>query len=160
MCSLQMVQYNTNVSAPMSQKIHQQKSICINSNIDTTEEKRDIQSCPERYYEFCLSLEKQHAAGFPGLWKGTTSQTKFTSLALAFMKSKIKDPELLKSLLPAFEAGCRRFTPGGHYLDALQKSNATFVQDSIRKLRKNSLVTESGDNYECDVLVYATGFEP
>ncbi|CAG8122926.1 unnamed protein product [Penicillium olsonii] len=126
----------------------------------TTEEKRDIQSCPERYYEFCLSLEKQLAAGFPGLWKGTTSQTKFTSLALAFMKSKIKDPELLKSLLPAFEAGCRRFTPGGHYMDALQKSNATFVQDSIRKLRKNSLVTESGDNYECDVLVYATGFEP
>ncbi|CAG8102834.1 unnamed protein product [Penicillium olsonii] len=109
----------------------------------TTEEKRDIQSCPERYYGFCLSLEKQLAAGFPGLWKGTTSQTKFTSLALAFMKSKIKDPELLKSLLPAFEAGCRRFTPGGHYLDALQ-----------------NLVTESGDNYECDVLVYATGFEP
>lgn len=113
-----------------------------------------------RYYDFCLSLEKQLAAGFPGLWKGTKSQTKFTSLALSFMESKIKSPNLLNALLPEFEAGCRRFTPGGHYLDALQKPNATYVQDSVSKLTENSLITESGEKYECDVLVYATGFEP
>jgi cation diffusion facilitator CzcD-associated flavoprotein CzcO len=113
-----------------------------------------------RYYDFCLSLEKQLAAGFPGLWKGTKSQTKFTSLALSFMESKIRNPNLLHALLPKFEAGCRRFTPGGHYLDALQKPNATYVQDSINKLTEDSLITGSGRNYECDVLVYATGFEP
>ncbi|CRL30896.1 Flavin-containing monooxygenase-like [Penicillium camemberti] len=126
----------------------------------STKDKQELQSCPMRYYDFCLSLEKQLAAGFPGLWKGTKSQTKFTSLALSFMESKIKSPNLLNALLPEFEAGCRRFTPGGHYLDALQKPNATYVQDSVSKLTENSLITESGEKYECDVLVYATGFEP
>jgi hypothetical protein len=113
-----------------------------------------------RYYEFCLSLEKQLAAGFPGLWKGTKSQTNFTSLARSFMGSRINSPNLLNALLPEFEAGCRRFTPGGHYLDALQKPNAVYVQDSINQLTEDSLITESGGKYECDVLVYATGFEP
>ncbi|KUM57415.1 hypothetical protein ACN42_g9774 [Penicillium freii] len=126
----------------------------------STKDKQELQSCPMRYYDFCLSLEKQLAAGFPGLWKGTKSQTKFTSLALSFMEFKIKSPDLLNALLPEFEAGCRRFTPGGHYLDALQKPNATYVQDSISKLTEDSLITASGGKYECDVLVYATGFEP
>lgn len=76
------------------------------------------------------------------------------------MKSKITNPDLLKTLLPEFEAGCRRFTPGGPYLDALQKPNAGYVQDSISKLTEDSLITESGREYECDILVYATGFEP
>ncbi|KAJ9484256.1 hypothetical protein VN97_g9131 [Penicillium thymicola] len=76
------------------------------------------------------------------------------------MKSKITSPDLLDALLPEFEAGCRRFTPGGHYLDALQKPNAVYVHDSINKLTEDSLITESGGEYECDILVYATGFEP
>jgi cation diffusion facilitator CzcD-associated flavoprotein CzcO len=76
------------------------------------------------------------------------------------MKSKITNPELLDALLPEFEAGCRRFTPGSHYLDALQKPNAMYVHDSIDRLTEDSLITESGGEYGCDILVYATGFEP
>ncbi|KGO78366.1 hypothetical protein PITC_068290 [Penicillium italicum] len=114
---------------------------------DSNEQKKALQACPMRYYDFCISLEQRLAASFMGLWKGTKSQANFTSLARSFMKSKITNPDLLNALLPEFEAGCRRFTPGGHYLDALQKPNAV-------------LITESGGEYECDILVYATGFEP
>lgn len=76
------------------------------------------------------------------------------------MKSKITDEKLLGALLPEFEAGCRRFTPGGHYLDALQKPNAEYVKDSISEVTEDGLVTSSGRNIACDVIVYATGFEP
>ncbi|KAJ5779388.1 hypothetical protein N7457_007108 [Penicillium paradoxum] len=124
------------------------------------EQKQALESSPSQYYDFCFALEKKLAAGFSGLWKGTESQAKFTSSAQSFMKSKIRDPALLKALLPQFEAGCRRFTPGGHYLDALQKPNAMYVQDSIDRLTEDSLITASGAEYKCDILVYATGFEP
>lgn len=133
---------------------------CTNSDLDTTEQKQTFQSNPSQYYDDRIRLEKQLAAGFPGLWKGTKSQAKFSSLAQSFMKSKIANPELLSAILPEFEAGCRRFTPGGHYLDALQKPNAAYVKDSIAELTENSLITESGKEFPCDVLVYATGFEP
>lgn len=76
------------------------------------------------------------------------------------MQSKITNHDLLDALLPEFEAGCRRFTPGGHYLDALQKPNAEYVKDSISEVTEDGLVTSSGKHIECDVIVYATGFEP
>jgi hypothetical protein len=70
------------------------------------------------------------------------------------MEPKIKSPNLLDALLPELKPGCRRFTPGGHCLDAM------YVQDSINKLTGDSLVTDSGERYECDFLVYASEFEP
>jgi cation diffusion facilitator CzcD-associated flavoprotein CzcO len=130
------------------------------SALDTTGQKQVFQSNLGQYYDDRIKLEKRLAAGFPGLWKGTKSQDKFTSLSRSFMKSKITDPELLKAMLPEFEAGCRRFTPGGHYLDALQKPNAVYVKDSISELTANSLITGSGKVFPCDVLIFATGFEP
>ncbi|KAI3129808.1 hypothetical protein CBS147326_6257 [Penicillium roqueforti] len=126
----------------------------------STEQKQALQACPMRYYDFRIALEQRLAGTFMGLWRGTRSQANFTSLANSFMESKITSPDLLNALLPEFEAGCRRFTPGGHYLDALQKPNAVYVRDSINKLTENSLITESGGEYKCDILVYATGFEP
>lgn len=127
---------------------------------DTPEQKRLLESNPSKYYEFRIGLEKKLAAGFPGLWKGTKSQARFTSLSQTFMKTKITDKQLLDDLLPEFEAGCRRFTPGGHYLDALQKPNAEYIKDSISMVTEDSLITSSGKKIACDVIVYATGFEP
>ncbi|KAJ5762289.1 uncharacterized protein N7511_005671 [Penicillium nucicola] len=126
----------------------------------TAEQKQTFQSNPNNYYDECIKMEKSLAAGFLGLWKGTKSQAKFSSLAQSFMKAKIESPELLNAILPEFEAGCRRFTPGGPYLDALQKTNALYVKDSIAELTENSLITASGKELPCDLLVYATGFEP
>lgn len=115
---------------------------------------------PSAYYTFRIGLEKKLAAGFPGLWKGTLSQARFSSLSESFMRSKINDKRLLNALLPSFEAGCRRFTPGGHYLDALQQPNAEYLRDSIAELTDEGLITSSGRYIRCDIIVYATGFEP
>ena len=164
MYRLRMVPFSANVSGcPYCKKEKEKKRVCDRSAdlyLDSTEQKQALQTCPMRYYTFCISLEQRLAASFTGLWRGTKSQANFTSLAHSFMKSKITSPDLLDALVPEFEAGCRRFTPGGHYLDALQKPNAAYVHDSIKKLTEHSLITESGGEYECDILVYATGFEP
>lgn len=107
-----------------------------------------------------MKLEKKLAAGFPGLWRGTAAKDEFTHKANTFMKSKIKDPSLLSALLPRFEPGCRRFTPGGHYLDALQRPNVEYVRDSVTTLTRDGLITGAGVKIDCDIIVWATGFEP
>lgn len=127
---------------------------------DSSEQKSSLQTSRSKYYEFRVGLEKKLAAGFAGLWKGTRSQAQFSSLSESFMRSRITDRKLLDALLPSFDAGCRRFTPGGHYLDALQQPNAEYLRDSIAKLTYEGLVTSSGRRIECDIIVYATGFEP
>ncbi len=127
---------------------------------DSNKQKRAFQASPSTYYAFRIGLERKLAAGFPGLWKGTLSQAHFSSLSESFMRSKITDKRLLNALLPSFEAGCRRFTPGGHYLDALQQPNAEYLRDSIAELTDEGLMTSSGRHIKCDIIVYATGFEP
>lgn len=43
-----------------------------------------------------------------------------------------------------FKAGCRRFTSGGHYLNALQQPNTLYLKDSVFRLTNDGLVTKSG----------------
>lgn len=117
-------------------------------------------SSPSRLYVFHIALEKELAAGFPGLWRRTASQARFTSLSESFMRSKISNPALLNDLLPKFEAGCRRFTPGGRYLNAQQQPSTEYLKDSVFGLTDDGLVATSGEQIACDSIVYATGFEP
>jgi cation diffusion facilitator CzcD-associated flavoprotein CzcO len=105
-------------------------------------------------------LEKKLAAGFAGLWRKTSSQARFTSSSESFMRSKISNKQLLDDLLPEFEAGCRRFTPGSHYLDALQQPNTEYLKDAVSELTEEGIVTTSGKKVFCEIIVYATGFEP
>ena len=128
--------------------------------IDTEEQRQTFCRNALQYYDFRVQLEKKLAAGFPGLWRGTKSQAGFTSLSKSFMQTKIEDKGLLEALLPDFEAGCRRFTPGAHYLDALQRPNAEYVKDTISELTSDGLVTSSGRHIQCDLIIYATGFVP
>lgn len=162
MCSLKTVPSNVNVCTTIISRLHSTHipDKTIDLFPDSTEHKEILRSSPPRYYEFRIGLEKKLAAGFPGLWRGTKSQARFTSLSETFMRSRITDQNLLDALLPDFEAGCRRFTPGGHYLDALQKPNAEYVKDSISRLTEDGIMASSGKLIACDVIVYATGFEP
>ncbi|KAJ6164963.1 hypothetical protein N7470_003635 [Penicillium chermesinum] len=98
---------------------------------NTAEERKTFRDNQTLYDSHRVELERKVAAGLSGLWKGTVSQERFLNTCETFMRAKIQDPELLNALLPDFEAGCRRFTPGGHYLDALQQPNVQYRQDSI-----------------------------
>lgn len=127
---------------------------------DTRAEIESFKHRPGVYYDHRMALEQKLAGGFRGLWKGTSAQAQFTAQARSFMESSIRDPSLQDALIPDFEAGCRRFTPGGHYLRALQESNITPVRDNVVRLTQNAVITQTGKSYPCDIVVFATGFEP
>ncbi|KAF9890793.1 hypothetical protein FE257_005363 [Aspergillus nanangensis] len=139
-----------------------QISLLIQKYKDTSNEKASFRANQEIYHQHRIFLEQKLAAGFPGLWRGTAAQTQFTTAVKSFMQSKITDQSLQKALIPEFEAGCRRFTPGAHYLAALQQTNVIYVTGTALHLQltKDALVTGSGDMYPCDLVVFATGFEP
>lgn len=65
------------------------------------------------------------------------------------------DPDLCEKLIPKWELGCRRVTPGQGYLEAFLRPNVGLTQSPIRKITKNSIITEDGKEQEFDVSKYA-----
>lgn len=91
------------------------------------------------------------------------------------MSEKLKnDPELCEKLIPKWELGCRRVTPGAGYLESFLRDNVTLTQSSITKITETGVYTEDGKFHEVDVgkfekidiflsltmiVVCATGFD-
>lgn len=69
------------------------------------------------------------------------------------------DPDLCEKLIPKWELGCRRVTPGPGYLEAFTKPNCSLTNSPITAVTETGLKTQDGQEYQCDVLVCATGFD-
>ncbi|KAH7146132.1 hypothetical protein EDB81DRAFT_720998, partial [Dactylonectria macrodidyma] len=81
-------------------------------------------------------------------------------LAAAQMAEKLNhDPVLCQKLIPKWELGCRRITPGPGYLESFLKSNCHLTDSPITKITDSGVCTADGKEYQCDVVVCATGFD-
>ncbi|EAU37569.1 conserved hypothetical protein [Aspergillus terreus NIH2624] len=69
------------------------------------------------------------------------------------------DPELCAKLIPKFEVGCRRITPGPGYLEAFAQPNCKLTNSPITEITENAVHTADGQVFECDVVICATGFD-
>jgi hypothetical protein len=128
------------------------------SIIDPAEVIKEFETDPKKYFEYRLNLEKLMASAFDGMWNGSPKRAMLKQTTLAHMRDLVKDDKLLEFLIPKFELGCRRFTPGDHYLRALQKDNVEVVLDPIVKVFDKGVVLKSGKVHEVDVIICATGF--
>lgn len=70
-----------------------------------------------------------------------------------------KNPVLTDKIIPSFDLGCRRMTPGSGYLQSLTKDNVQVVTESVVKFTKNGVIDESGNEHIVDVVICATGFD-
>jgi cation diffusion facilitator CzcD-associated flavoprotein CzcO len=76
------------------------------------------------------------------------------------MKEQLgNDPVLTEKMVPSFDLGCRRMTPGSGYLQSLKKENVQVVTESVIKFTKNGVVDESGHEHVVDAVICATGFD-
>ena len=126
---------------------------------DPEEEKKRFATDPEYYFEHRLKLEKIMARILESMCKGSEAQATLARDTFKHMESKIKNPEILKALKPEFEIGCRRHTPGDHYLNALQQSNVSLVTEGIVRITEKGILDASGTETELDAIVCATGFD-
>lgn len=68
------------------------------------------------------------------------------------------DEDLCDKLIPDYEYGCRRPTPGDGYLEALRQENACVTFDPIVKITESGIQTTQ-DHTRFDIIVCATGFD-
>jgi 4-hydroxyacetophenone monooxygenase len=70
------------------------------------------------------------------------------------------DSPLLEKIIPKYPvAGKRILLDNGNYLRALMRPNVELVTDPIREITETGVVTQSGQRYDTDVLIYGTGFQ-
>lgn len=76
------------------------------------------------------------------------------------MREKLGGSEdLAEKLIPDWELGCRRATPGPGYLEAFTRDNIELVTDGIDCVVENGVRTREAKVHELDALVCATGFD-
>ncbi|HUR76059.1 MAG TPA: NAD(P)/FAD-dependent oxidoreductase [Sporichthya sp.] len=76
----------------------------------------------------------------------------------AFMKRKVKDPELRAKIWPDYTFGCKRVLFSSHFLPALTRENVEVVTDRIEALTETGIRSADGKSREVDCVIWATGF--
>ncbi len=76
-----------------------------------------------------------------------------------FLRSNVDDEELRDALTPRYPFRCKRVLLGDKFYKALQRPDVDLVTSPIDHVADGSVSTESGDSYDVDVIVLATGFE-
>ncbi|RKL12923.1 putative sterigmatocystin biosynthesis monooxygenase stcW [Fusarium oxysporum] len=115
--------------------------------------------------ETLRNYRKRLESTFNGLYnvllKSSPQQKEARILFEADMRKKLeKKPELAEELIPDWEVGCRRLTPGLGYLEALCEDNVDVVTNTeIMEITKTGIRDINGVHREVDVLVCATGFD-
>ena len=72
-----------------------------------------------------------------------------------------EDQELINKCIPQYPpAGKRMLIDNGTWLRALKRENVQLITDPIAAITETGVLTQSNENYEVDVLIYASGFYP
>src|SRR4029077_17089066 len=69
------------------------------------------------------------------------------------------DPGLRAKVVPDYPAtGKRTLQDNGSWLKTLTRDNVELVRTGIDHIESDAVVTEDGERYPADIIVYATGF--
>ncbi|WP_101757210.1 NAD(P)/FAD-dependent oxidoreductase [Oceanicoccus sp. KOV_DT_Chl] len=70
------------------------------------------------------------------------------------------DEDLLAKVIPDYAPlGKRTLQDNGSWLAALKRDNVDLVNEAVATVNAQGLITESGDQYDVDVIIYASGFK-
>ncbi|RFU26931.1 hypothetical protein B7463_g9411, partial [Scytalidium lignicola] len=130
------------------------------ATIFTKEEINRFNEDKKYFLQFRKNLQNGGSATYPLYYKNSKMQEQVFQKYAELMKQRLGgDEELCEKLIPKFSVGCRRFTPGEGYLEALASKNATVVADNIAKVDEKGIFTIDGRYFEVDAIICATGFD-
>ncbi|ETI21297.1 hypothetical protein G647_07643 [Cladophialophora carrionii CBS 160.54] len=124
------------------------------------EDKARFRGDPAALKEYRKRIVGNVNRGFRIFEKASPEQAEIRAFATRQMAEKLgHDPRLCAMLIPDFEVGCRRVTPGNGYLEAFTRDNVALTQSHIDYVDERGIRTMDGQYYELDVIICATGFD-
>jgi 4-hydroxyacetophenone monooxygenase len=82
------------------------------------------------------------------------------SSLIEYMRSELGDrQDLLDEVVPGYPPFGRRILLDNGWYRTLTRHNVRLVSDAIAEVRGDAIVTESGETFEVDTIVLATGFD-
>ena len=125
----------------------------------TVEERAEFRSNPAAVKELRHALYEAWESSSADLHRaGTAINTNAEQRAREQIKRSVSDPEIANALTPDHNFTCKRATISNRYYATFDKDNVTLVCGAVDALTKSGLVA-SGQNYDVDVIVFATGFK-
>ncbi|KAK3323137.1 flavin-binding monooxygenase [Cercophora scortea] len=129
--------------------------------IYTEEQKERFRNDPAYLKQYRREVDHELNSRFPNFYKGSPEQKASREIVEKSMRERLAkmDPVLREKLIPEFDVGCKRVTPGEGYLEALQEDNVEIVRTSIKEINAEGVVTSDGQTYPVDVIIAATGYD-
>ncbi|KAI7779515.1 hypothetical protein LA080_000799 [Diaporthe eres] len=126
----------------------------------TDAEKRGFADDPDSLKQYRKRLQQATNTGFELYVKGSRAQEEALRATAQTMRERLGgDEELARKLIPDWEVGCRRATPGPGYLEAFTRDNVSLVTDGIERVTASGIRTHGGEEFDLDAIVCATGFD-
>jgi cation diffusion facilitator CzcD-associated flavoprotein CzcO len=123
-------------------------------------QKREFRQNPAEYLAYRKEVESELNMRFKLIIKDSAEQAEARQYSINEMNTKLgHDARLIKHIIPNFAVGCRRPTPGNGYLEALTQSNVRVLTDNIGKFVEDGIVHTTGEVFNVDVFICATGFD-
>ncbi|AOE84805.1 flavin-containing monooxygenase [Pseudomonas sp. TCU-HL1] len=70
----------------------------------------------------------------------------------------IADPELRQRLIPDYPLGCKRILISNDFYPALARPNVDVIDQGIREVTEDAVVSSYGQRHEVDAIILGTGF--
>jgi cation diffusion facilitator CzcD-associated flavoprotein CzcO len=125
----------------------------------TKEEQQEFRNKPGKHVDFRKRIEHVSNQIFPLFLSESDAQKQAFQQYTARMRDSIDDEGLKEKLVPQWNVGCRRLTPGTNYLEGLFSDKSSVVYGEITHITEQGPATDDGHIHEVDVLVCATGFD-
>ncbi|KAF4555237.1 Flavin-binding monooxygenase-like protein 6 [Elsinoe fawcettii] len=124
-----------------------------------TDEEREAFRDPEHHLKHRKQIISKTNKSFYIFMRGKNNEEGMRFAAAQMAEKLNHDPELCEKLIPKWELGCRRITPGPGYLESFLRPNCHLTNSPITSISETGVHTADGKFYECDVVVCATGFD-
>ncbi len=125
----------------------------------TAEEKVAFASDPKKLEDHRRELDSGINELFPLFLKDSPMQKAFTEQMRGAMAAKLKGSGLEDKIIPKWDVGCRRITPGVGYLEALVDPKTEVVTSGVKEITAKGCISDEGKEYTADVIICATGFD-
>jgi len=116
-----------------------------------------------KYIPFSLRLYRLRiwillGSNYFALVKRTWYSKFFEKTSINYIKSIIKDPNLVKKLTPNYPFGCKRVLVVENYYETLAKENCEVIDSPITLIDKDMITDSKGVERKVDMIIYGTGF--